>query len=96
MRIRTSLDLGLAIRDQRRRLKLSQAELARKAGVGRQWVVAVERGKSRAELGLVLRTLTALDLALTIDTGARLPRSSDELTLVDIDAVIRDAKEDRR
>ena len=96
MRIRTSLDLGLAIRDQRRRLKLSQAELARKAGVGRQWVVAVERGKSRAELGLVLRTLTALDLALTIDTGDRLPRSSDELTLVDIDAVIRDAKEDRR
>ena len=96
MKIRTSLDLGLAIRDQRRRLKLSQAELARKAGVGRQWVVAVERGKSRAELGLVLRTLTALDLALTIDTGDRLPRSSDELTLVDIDAVIRDAKEDRR
>jgi len=57
MRIRTPLDLGLAIRDKRRKLKLSQNELARKAGVGRQWVVAIEHGKSRAELSLVLRTL---------------------------------------
>ena len=59
MQIRTPLDLGLAIRDRRRRLKLSQTELARKAGVGRQWVVAIEHGKSRAELGLVLLTLSA-------------------------------------
>ena len=43
-------DLGLAIRDRRRKLKLSQTELARKAEVGRQWVVAIEQGKSRAEL----------------------------------------------
>ncbi len=45
MQIRTPLDLGLAIRDRRRKLKLSQTELARKAGVGRQWVVAIEHGK---------------------------------------------------
>ena len=96
MKIRTPLDLGLAIRGQRRKLKLSQSELARKAGVGRQWIVAIEHGKSRAELGLVLRTLSALDLPLTIHPGDRLPRSSDDMTLVDIDAVINDAKEDRR
>ena len=96
MNIRTPLDLGLAIRDQRRKLELSQAELARKAGVGRQWVVAIEHGKSRAELGLVLRTLSALDLRLAIDPGDRQPRSSDDMSLVDIDAVINDAKEDRR
>ena len=46
MQVRTPLDLGLAIRDRRRRLKLSQAELARNVGVGRQWVVAIEHGKS--------------------------------------------------
>ena len=74
MQIRTPLDLGLAIRDRRRKLKLSQAELARKVGVGRQWVVAIEHGKSRAELGLVLRTVSALDLPLTIDPGISLPR----------------------
>ena len=96
MKIRTPLDLGLAIRDRRRKLKLSQTELARKAGVGRQWVVAIEHGKSRAELGLVLRTLSALDLPLTIDPGDRLLRSSDNMTPADIDAVINAAKEDRR
>ena len=96
MKIRTPLDLGLAIRDRRRKLKLSQTELARKAGVGRQWVVAIEHGKSRAELGLVLRTLSALDLPLTIDPGDRLLRSSDNMTPADIDAVIDAAKEDQR
>ena len=96
MQIRTPLDLGLVIRDRRRKLKLSQTELARKAGVGRQWVVAIEHGKSRAELGLVLRTLSALDLPLTIDPGERPLPSSGGLTPVDIDAVVNAAKEDRK
>ena len=96
MQIRTPLELGLVIRDRRRRLKLSQTELARKAGVGRQWVVAIERGKSRAELGLVLRTLSALGLTLTIDAGQRLPRSTDNITPVDIDGVVSAAKDDRK
>ena len=95
MQIRTPLDLGLAIRDRRRKLKLSQTELARRAGVGRQWVVAIEHGKSRAELGLVLRTLSALDLPLMIDPGDRRPLTSDDISPVDIDAIVNAAKEDR-
>ena len=95
MHIRTPLDLGLAIRDRRRKLKLSQSELARKAGVGRQWVVAIEHGKSRAELGLVLRTLAALDLPLTIDPAPRRLSSSGDTDPVDIDAIVSAAKEDR-
>ena len=95
MQIRTPLDLGLTIRDRRRKLKLSQTELARKAGVGRQWVVAIERGKSRAELGLVLRTLAALDLPLTIDPDARRIPSSDNMNPVDVDAIVNAAKADR-
>ena len=67
MQVRTPLDLGLIIRERRRRLGLSQSALAEKAGVGRQWLVAVEHGKARAEIGLVLRTLAALDL--TLSTG---------------------------
>ena len=95
MQIRTPLDLGLAIHDRRRifQLKLSQTEFARKAGVGRQWVVAIEHGKSRAELGLVLRTLSALDLPLTIDPGDRRLPSSDGMNPVDIDAVVNATKE---
>ena len=95
MQIRTPLDLGLAIRDRRRKLKLSQTELARKAGVGRQWVVAIEHGKSRAELSLVLRTLAALDLPLTIDPGARRLPSGDDMNPLDIDAIVNAAKESR-
>ena len=95
MQIRTPLDLGLAIRDRRRKLKLSQTELAHKAGVGRQWVVAIERGKSRAELGLILRTLAALDLPLTIDPDPRRLPSSGDMEPVDIDAIVNAAKEDR-
>ena len=95
MQIRTPLDLGLAIRDRRRKLKLNQTELARKAGVGRQWVVAIEHGKSRAELGLVLRTLAALDLPLTIDPDHRQLPSSDDMDAVDIDAIVNTAKDDR-
>jgi HTH-type transcriptional regulator/antitoxin HipB len=96
MQIRTPLDLGLAIRDRRRKLKLSQTDLARKAGVGRQWVVAIEHGKTRAELGLVLRTLSALGLSLTVDAGDRLLRSRDDITPVDIDAVVRAARAERK
>lgn len=66
MHIRTPLDLGLAIRERRRQLGLSQAELAARAGVGRQWLVAVEHGKPRAEIGLVLALLDALGCALTV------------------------------
>ena len=95
MQIRTPLDLGLTIRDRRRKLKLSQHELARKVGVGRQWVVAIERGKSRAELGLTLRTLAALDLPLTIEPDPSRFPSSNETGTADIDAIVDAAKQDR-
>jgi len=88
MRIRTPLDLGLVIRDRRRKLGLSQADLAHKAGVGRQWLVAVEHGKARAALGLVLRTLATLDLSISVDPAGQ-PNVDD---LPDIDAVVAAAK----
>jgi HTH-type transcriptional regulator/antitoxin HipB len=96
MRIRTPLELGLIIRDRRRKLGLSQSELAEKAGVGRQWLVAVEHGKARAEIGLVLRTLAALGLTLSVDGGDcnRTARTHDDITPVDIDAVVSSLKKD--
>lgn len=67
MKVRTPIDLGSAIRDRRRRLKLRQDELAARVGVSRKWIIDVEKGKPRAEIGLLLRTLDALGLHLALD-----------------------------
>jgi len=67
MLLRTPNDLGSAIRDRRRRLNLDQDDLAKQIGVSRKWIIDVEKGKPRAEIGLVLRTLDALGLRLALD-----------------------------
>ena len=67
MLLRTPSDFGAAIRDKRLRLGFTQAALARKAGVGREWLVAAEKGKPGASLALILRTLEALGISLSID-----------------------------
>jgi HTH-type transcriptional regulator/antitoxin HipB len=64
MQIRTPLDLGHAIRERRKQLELDQRELADRVGVSRQWLVEIERGKPRAEVGLLLRVLRELELRL--------------------------------
>jgi len=64
MLIRTPTDLGAVLRDRRKELKLDQATLAKRIGVSRQWLVGVERGRARAELGLVLRSLDAVGLSI--------------------------------
>ncbi|MCW5716260.1 MAG: helix-turn-helix transcriptional regulator [Bauldia sp.] len=93
MHIRTPLDLGLVIRQQRRHLGLNQTDLASRVGVGRQWIVAIEHGKARAELGLVLRTLAALDLTLAVHGGSDATTRKDSSGApIDIDAVVDAAK----
>ncbi|MCX6873511.1 MAG: helix-turn-helix domain-containing protein [Verrucomicrobia bacterium] len=64
MRIKTVGNLGELVRDQRRQRGWSQTRLAEQAGVSRLWVGHLESGKETVELGLVLRTLKALDLHL--------------------------------
>lgn len=86
MRIRTPTDLGAAIRDGRRRRGLDQQALAAKIGVSRQWIVEVEKGKPRAEVGLILRALDALGVALSIaatDAGSRGGEDSDIDRIID-------------
>jgi HTH-type transcriptional regulator/antitoxin HipB len=101
--IRTAADVGALIRDRRRVLALDQAELAQKIGVSRLWVNQVERGKPGANLGLVLRALTALGVNLLgdIETAAntRTPRRAARIAPVrvaDIDAIIARAKSKAR
>lgn len=59
-RVVTPLGLGFAVRDARVAVGLTQAELAEKAGVSREWLNGVERGKRpRAEVGKLLDVLMA-------------------------------------
>ncbi len=81
MRIMDAVDLGSLIRTRRRRLGLTQADLAGRAGVSRRWLSDVEAGKDSAEFGLVLRALRALDLVVDIDATTRTPT-------IDLDAII--------
>ena len=74
---------------ERKRLGLGQAGLAEKIGASRQWVVSIEQGHSRAELGLVLRTLDTLGIRLETrdrDATAKWPSGPD------IDAIVAAAR----
>lgn len=93
--IRAPLDFGLLIRHRRRQLGLKQAEMASRVGVGRQWIVDIENGKARAELGLVLRTLRALDITLAVVEGETELRADDGIAPIDIDAVVERHKQPR-
>jgi HTH-type transcriptional regulator / antitoxin HipB len=97
MRIRTPVDLGAVIRDRRRLLDLDQATLAKRIGVSRQWIVAIEKGRSRAELGLVLRALEAVGVRLETGTDVVNKSRKDAATpKVDIDAIVSSARKGRR
>ena len=64
--MRTPRELGLILRGRHRDLGLGQEALAQRAGVSRQWVVEVEQGKPRAELGLVLRLIRVMGLWIEV------------------------------
>jgi HTH-type transcriptional regulator / antitoxin HipB len=64
MRLNNTRDLGLYVRDRRRRLGITQADLAASAQVSRRWLSDLEAGKPTAEVGLVFKVLHALDVAV--------------------------------
>lgn len=100
MPLRTPADIGALIRARRRELGYDQARLAEIAGVSRLWINQVEKGKSGAGLGLVLRTLAALGVELTGDAlgGSEQDIDTDMPSIVtpDIDAIIENARTVRR
>ena len=60
------VDLGLAIRDRRVALGLTQAEVAMQSGVSIPTVSAIENGKDTARIGLVLQICRDLGLHVTV------------------------------
>lgn len=95
MLFRTPADLGAAIRDRRKQLGLDQSTLAKRVGVSRQWVIAVERGHPRAALGLVLRAVDTLGIRLDASV-AQASRRRSTVSAIDINAIVAEAKKSRR
>jgi y4mF family transcriptional regulator len=84
MKINSTRDLAAAVRGRRSDLGLSQADLAKRAGVSRPWLSDVEAGKPTAEFGRIIRLLDALGLSL------RLEVTRDDAGTVDLDALLTD------
>lgn len=62
--IRTMHDLASVARGRRIELGLTQAELAVRSGVSRDWVNSFERGKRTVEISLVFRLFDALGIGV--------------------------------
>jgi len=72
--VRTPREVGLLIRERRKEVGFTQAELAERVGSSREWVRLAESGKPRLDLGLALRALAALGISL--DAGTPEPPAS--------------------
>ena len=95
--LRTPADIGALLRARRRELNIDQATLAENIGVSRLWVSQIERGKPGANLGLVMRALSAVGIALTGIEGSLSGKSAAPGTIwvptIDIDAIIDRARD---
>jgi y4mF family transcriptional regulator len=87
MEIHSTRDLAAAVRGRRTDLGLNQADLARKAGVSRKWLVDLEAGKATAEIGLVIRVLEQLGFSVDLSSGRSRPVSKHA---VDLDALLEE------
>jgi y4mF family transcriptional regulator len=65
--IQNSTDLGRVVREARKRLKLTQPQLALAANVGVRFIVELEAGKSTLRLEHILRVLQALGGVLSVE-----------------------------
>ena len=87
MKIKTTRDIGLLMKEARARKGLSQAALARMINSTQTWISWVENGKPTAEIGSVLLALTTLGVEMdfrlpptptsTADDGVDLPDDDD-------------------
>jgi len=80
------ISISEQIAAHRKRLKLSQAELSRKAAISRATLDALENGRA-GEMGFskVAKLLAALDLELTLETASSHRPTLDELLEEDRD-----------
>lgn len=83
--MRTAEDVAQVVSTQRRLRGWTQQDLARRAGVGRRFIVDLERGHERAELSKVLGVLRELEVQ---PLALPAPAATGSMHDVDLDAVI--------
>ena len=74
--IKNSDELGATIRAERKRLKVTQKQLAMVAGTGLRFLVELESGKPTARVGGVFKVLQALGVKLAIETSETSERAT--------------------
>lgn len=88
MNIISVKDLASLIKQERKARAWTQAELAERSGVSRDWIIALEQAKPSVELALVLRTLKALNLPLAINK-----QDQPALAEINLDAILDQTKQ---
>lgn len=90
MSIRSTRDIGNAIRARRHALGWSQAELASRAGVSRKWVSEAERGQTVVGIVSLLAVFEALDIAIELRVPGDVPspRRAHHHDDIDLDAIL--------
>ena len=66
MKIRTTEQLGTAIRTRRKGLGVTQKDLAMPCGTGLRFIVDLEKGKPTCQVGKMLQVLQTLGLDLEV------------------------------
>ena len=69
--VRTSKNMGHALRQVRRAKNLTQRELASMSGVWQETISKVETGSSGTKLETIVRLLAALDLEITVSERSK-------------------------
>lgn len=69
------------IASRRREIGLTQSEVARRSGVSRRTIIAMENNDTEIGLARLIRILQALDLAITIAPGSGRPTESQLLDI---------------
>lgn len=87
--LRNAEQLGAAIRLKRKEKNLTQSELAKLLGAERKWVLNLESGNSKAEIGLILRAIEVLGLRASLADKGRAGRGPHDLKTPHLDQVFQ-------
>lgn len=79
MDIRTPIELGRQLASLRAQEGLTQAQLAKRAGVSRRWLIQVEAGHPGAQVDKLFAVLAVLGVHADLVAHERRPAGTDEL-----------------